>query len=703
MESVRFIMALCGLLILCLHPSLDLQAQQSTLKQWDVVDGEKGIGIVADWPALPPRFEIPDYELLAESYEKMAFADQDDRTNRLAWGISRNFRGLSILQPPFLLFNWWQNKCFNRPSDCNPKGPNYVSQSTVLFPGLLSSAVMGSDMTALAKKTAPAFSPQNPKNLVRMMKAYYHADKKKTLAGKENGLFTDHFTDHVQGLGNEFWYTLLPNVYAMQLQSLYSSSDIERLNLGIKEPPGEPSFDELTQRSVDTFYRMEQFLKGGNSIPNFEFSGVGLENGTFVAWDQDCHDNRGANVNLPANSPSVKCVSKPPNAPAKYQPDAAGSFAILGVMAYDRWKNRKYLSMADESLRSLLAYNSNFNPVYEVQFSFAVMAAARMNRHYGYRYDISRFMQWAFSRSNKRNIDPSPSRMETWPSYTSNARPEVGIINESWGRFPVYGLWGGKSPWSEGGYAFYMNSIHQAITLAPVAKYYPQYATLFGKYLLHVASNAKAFFPIYMPNNQHPETLRKLQELMKSSPISTYHLLPYEGLKRDPVKGAIATGDAVDAKDNNQNPFPWGQTNLSLYSGSLTGLFSAILKKTDIPEIPLWDLNATDFQSPRALPTFLAYNPTNTRKTIKLQRKDFKSRYGISLAEGEYCALWDSVRHRWLKGTTADIAITLEPGQAGVFSIVPAGHVSKIEQGKVRVYGPSDSQTPVATIDYEMP
>jgi hypothetical protein len=90
-------------------------------------------------------------------------------------------------------------------------------------------------------------------------------------------------------------------------------------------------------------------------------------------------------------------------------------------------------------------------------------------------------------------------------------------------------------------------------------------------------------------------------------------------------------------------------------------MFASMLIKTDIPEVPLWDLNKTDFQSAQAFPTFLAYNPRDTAVSLK-------ERQIPGATQG---ALWDMVNHIWL----IDRQVTLNPGQARVLVVVPFGAV----------------------------
>lgn len=231
-----------------------------------------------------------------------------------------------------------------------------------------------------------------------------------------------------------------------------------------------------------------------------------------------------------------------------------------------------------------------------------------------------------------------------------------------------------------------MNTLTQAINLAPVAKYYPSYATMMAKYLLHVASNARFFFPRYMPSqNQHHFSLPEFSSI------------PYEGLKRNPSLGAVATGDPLDADPK------WAETNQSFYSGALTGMFASLMIKTSEEAIPFWDLNKSDFQSPKSYPTYLVYNPTAETKTVSLPRSKISSPFLSNRPSNLYIGIWDSVSKSWLEGTTGDFQIQLLPGQARVITLVPAGHVSVAERGKVEGFDYTQPNKPFAAIiDYEM-
>lgn len=644
------------------------------LQQWDIIDGESNLGIIRDWPQDPPSFSIPDYSKLAQAYEKVTFLNPDPRTHRWVQATTRaNYRGESILQPAFLLDNRWSAHAS-------------FSESLVVFPGILSSAMRGVDMTDLPVQVQLGNNIETQqKNIVRMIKAYYHLDPVKSSEGLENGLFTDHFVDTV-GSGSSFWYLLGPNVYAMQIQSLFEREKVERGAL-----PSEPSLDELTQRMANTLVRISEFLKGSRktAVPSFDFSGVRLMNGTFKAWDPNCRDVRNQGSRQALDPSQIICDEK--ELISRYEPDSAGAFAMIGVMAYDRWKDPKYLAMAESALNFLSQYDRN--PVYELNYNFGVAAAARMNRIHNKNVDIHKLMRWAFVRSELKNINPDAQA--TWPNFLTNARPDVGLLSERWGNFPVHGLWGAKRPYgpSGRGYVFLMNTLTQAINLAPVAKYYPGYATLMGKYLLHVASNTRFFFPNQIARvNQHPKSLSKLDTLIGATPELSS--IPYEGLKPNARAGAMATGDALDFEPN------WAETNQSFYSGALTGMFASMMfKSNEEDRIPFWDLNISDFQSSPSYPTYLVYNPTASTKTVSLSRNKIRHRF---VSNSSYLGVWDSVAKLWLTGSTGDIQTTLEPGQVRVITLVPGGHVSVVEQGKMLGYDHNLPDKPfAATIDYE--
>lgn len=761
-----------------------------SVRQVDIIDEETGKGIVKDWPNIPKRFEIPNYLELAKAYEYLAFTKYDELTHRFVWSADSVYQqgnpyypGISILQSPFV-----DHFAFRQTA-------NFLSQSTVLFPGLISSALLGSPLTQIKIEMPPHLSSLGAiQNLVRMMKGYYHPDfRTQNTRESENGVFTDHFANHLLNQGDEFWFTLIPNVYAMQLQSLFNDNQIEMGGI-----PGELSFDELTQRAVNTFVRMKDYLKGGNpaALPVFDFGGVDITNGSFRANDQNCSDTWGAGVRLSKNSvlcgtPRFEADNRTPlfrsepcrdwyinrerepgrllelsevlGIPAecyplsnptvpneicvynkllqacqvrvdnrispKYESDTAGSFGLLGVMAYDRWRDPKYLRMADESISALLKFPPSINPFYEVQYSYGVLAAAQLNRHYDKNHNVHQLMKWVFSRSNLNNMqqnDPS-----TWTHYLgsvdgngrprreTNVRPEVGTVNEMWGEFPAFGLWAGKGFWAtNGGRAFYMNTIHQAVTLAPIAKYYPEYATLMGKYLLNVASNSKIFFPTCVPKaNQLPSSLRRLEQLINRQVAGssgkyctndyiltdsttgqktyTYEAIPYESFLKDQNqnRNGIATGDAVE--------HGWAGTNQSLYSGAVTGFFASILKQTNIPEIPMWDLDATDFQSPKTFPTYLIYNPFREKKMVRVDRNKIQSRGGnVDCSGKKVCAVWDSISHRWLPTDSGAFSFDLEPGQARVLSFIPGGTTWRITKGKLEMTAPGTQGQLTAVIDY---
>ncbi len=662
-------------------PSLDYT------NQWDIVDGETNTGIVRDWPDIPPSFEIPNYQLFAKHYYELAFASTAHQVNdkevlkHTRWADSQSFPSLVSL---FNFTTIFQASFFE---DIRAQNYPHITESLTVFPGIISSALISKTTSETPRRSEVA-------SYVRMMKRYFHP---LTLDGKPNAGWFGNSPHKGGGNGGSFWYDLGPNVYAMQLLQLFESSEIEPATIAGQAP--EESFDQLCRRMADTLYEMTSFLKQTpTSVPSFDYTAIKIVNGKLRAYDPHCADARPNSAqSLPREKLfcpidfhpiyPVHC-KKPQNHstdpapwfcfdhPNAYEPSAAGAFIYIGLAAYERWKDPRHLEMATSAMNFLLEYDRN--PVYELVYNHGILGAAKMNQQYGTDYDIKKLMRWAFVRSDKQ-IDPSD--LTTWPNASTNARPDVGVLNEMWwDSYPTYGLWGAKAnPGAYDGYAFYMNTVSQAATLAPIAKYYPNYAKMLGKYLLHVASNSKYFFSQYVPDElEDPTTFQALSTRLDSR----YMSIPYEGFRKKSTKTSTSInlkGDAVE--------LGWARTDLSAYSGALSGMFASIMIRdshdtsTGNP-IVFWDLNITDLPAEKAYPSYLVYNPTTSQKTVTLKRSDIRAYSGLNYNVSPTIGAWDLVSNQWIFSGAGDITFTLPAGDAKVFSLVPSAHSCSVANGR---------------------
>jgi hypothetical protein len=662
-------------------PSLDYT------NQWDIVDGETNTGIIRDWPDIPPSFEIPNYQLFAKHYYELAFASTAHQVNgkevlkHTRWADSQSFPSLVSL---FNFTTIFQASFFE---DIRAQNEPHLTESLTVFPGIISSALISKTTSETPRRSEVA-------SYVRMMKRYFHP---LNLDGKPNAGWFGNSPHKGGGNGGSFWYDLGPNVYAMQLLQLFESSEIEPATIAGQAP--EESFDQLCRRMADTLYEMTSFLKQTpTSVPSFDYRAIKIVDGKLRAYDPHCADARPNSAQslpreklfcpidfhpiYPAHCAKTQNDPTDPapwycfDHPDAYEPSAAGAFIYIGLAAYERWKDPRHLEMATSVMNFLLEYDRN--PVYELVYNHGILGAARMNQQYGTDYDIKKLMRWAFVRSDKK-IDPSD--LTTQPNASTNARPDVGVLNEMWwDSYPTYGLWGAKAnPGAYDGYAFYMNTVSQAATLAPIAKYYPNYAKMLGKYLLHVASNSKYFFSQYVPDElEDPTTFQALSTRLDSR----YMSIPYEGFRKKSTKTSTSInlkGDAVE--------LGWARTDLSAYSGALSGMFASIMIRdshdtsTGNP-IVFWDLNITDLPAEKAYPSYLVYNPTTSQKTVTLKRSDIRAYSGLNYNVSPTIGAWDLVSYLWIFSGAGDITFTLPAGDAKVFSLVPSAHSCSVANSR---------------------
>lgn len=322
-------------------------------------------------------------------------------------------------------------------------------------------------------------------------------------------------------------------------------------------------FARLYELYPDTPFMQEIVLNGANewleALPYFVKSGV--PNYEFVGY------------NVVLESPTVTGGHiEPPN----------GGLAALFYSAYKITGDEKYLDGTKEVLDYLQTYQKN--PNYEALTDYAPYIAAILNAHHGTSYDIGKFIDFLFDGD-------------------SSFRPGWAVMSGSFGDYPVHGLVG-----QAGDYAFAMNSLHLATTLAPMVKYDPRYANAIGKYMLNLVSNARYFFP-----QTHSLSHQSMNSYL---PFDTKGTLIYEGFRQswNSMTG-YAMGDATTM---------FGQpSDLSLYSSAFIGGLGAVAQKTNVNGILRIDLNATDSFGPSQMPGYLFYNPYNQAYIVNYEGPEY--------------------------------------------------------------------------------
>ena len=319
-------------------------------------------------------------------------------------------------------------------------------------------------------------------------------------------------------------------------------------------------------------------------------------------------------------------VMKPKDNGRWIEPDAAAGLAYLELAAAKTSDDKAARAAAKSALDALEARETN--PTYELLTSFGALAAARSNAEDGSTYDVARLLDWS--------LEPSPNRTG-W-----------GTVVGRWGGLDVGGLAGSTT--DGGGYAFAMNTFVLAGNLAPLARYDDRFSADVAKILLNAANAARLLYGV---------DLDPAHQSFDHAAFDPERTIPYEGLRR----GYAGVSPRAMGDPTVQG---WAKTDLCLYAGGYAGLLGAIVRPTDVPEIPRFDLRATDFFSRGSngggFPTSLLRNPFDAprRVTLDLGSKPVR--------------LWDAVANRVIAPRAMGAyALSLKPKQTVQIVTLPVG------------------------------
>jgi hypothetical protein len=252
----------------------------------------------------------------------------------------------------------------------------------------------------------------------------------KNFFNSDEGVYINRLGDDS---GSSFWYDLLPNVLAYQINALY---------------PGDLDRDKQARFIAEGWQKVSVALGGKTdpvSLPNFDHTGF----------------------NLRTMQPMEK---------GWIEPEAAAGIAWLEYMAWVKFKDPKFLTTADWAIRSLEERPLEHSALYEVLLPYGALVAARMNAETGSDYDVAKLVNDCF----EARAHPQ-------------ARPGWGVISDRWQGMDVHGLVGSTTDGQ--GYAFAMNSFQWAGALVPLARYDTRYAHDIGKWVLNLANASRLFYP----------------------------------------------------------------------------------------------------------------------------------------------------------------------------------------------------------------
>jgi hypothetical protein len=161
----------------------------------------------------------------------------------------------------------------------------------------------------------------------------------------------------VTSSGNDWWYETMPNVFFLQLNSLYP-------HLG--------DFDYQVKTLANQWLTATGFM-GSSATP------WNVPNLNYRAW---------------------KMSTMTPLQTGVKEPEAAGAIAWILYNSYIITGERKFLTGAEWNLEFLDAYTGN--PSYELQLPYGVYTAARLNAELGTQYNIEKMVNWCFNRGELR-------------------------------------------------------------------------------------------------------------------------------------------------------------------------------------------------------------------------------------------------------------------------------------------------------------
>lgn len=437
-------------------------------------------------------------------------------------------------------------------------------------------AVIGASLVGIDK------SNQNGYNWVKMCREYFNNRP-------EQNVYKNHPVDDTY---DDWWYETMPNVFFYQLYDLY---------------PNTEDFNFQLRSVADQWLKAVEKM-GGSATP------WAIPNMNYRGW------------NLTTMTPYNFGVE---------EPESAGAIAWLLYNSYKETSEEKYRIGAEWAMEFLNSYPTN--PSYELQLSFGVYVAAKMNAELGTEYNIEKMLNWCFDVGTLRD----------W-----------GSIVGTWGGLDISGVIGEVNGTND--YAFLMNTFEQAGALLPLLRYDDRFADALGKWMLNAANASRLFYSSYLPD--HKQDSEEWSHVYDTNSYIGHEAIRQSNFGASPY----ATGDAISGG--------WGKTNLALYGSSHVGIFGSIIDTTNVKGILKLDLLKTDFFRDDAYPTYLIYNPYDVEQTIS---------FDIGFISND---IYESTSNSFLiSGASGVTQISIPEKKSYVIVITPTGGVKSYDGNKFLV------------------
>ncbi|PKK93732.1 MAG: hypothetical protein CVV61_03170 [Tenericutes bacterium HGW-Tenericutes-6] len=314
------------------------------------------------------------------------------------------------------------------------------------------------------------------------------------------------------------------------------------------------------------------------------------------------------------------------------EPDSAVGISLLMYYGYKLTDEEKY---KDAAIASLDYIHSDYmgSSMYEILLTYGPYLAALYNLEFGTNFDVGKLFDQAFNGN-------------------SIPRGGWGMLNDNYQGYAVSGLIGSIT--DGGGYAFSMNSFATGFIMAKTAKYDARYASSIGKWLNHLISNARYFFPDYAKDDNESMFFSEYATEAQSFNQIAQNIFPYEGIRKSGnSKSPWFGGDPT--------VYNWAQTDFSVYSGASMGMIASLYEKTNVDGILKIDLNTGDFFND-SYPTYLMYNPNDEKETVLYTPKN------------QSVDLYDVVTETVvMTNVSTEVALDIESKDSIIIVEIPAG------------------------------
>lgn len=281
------------------------------------------IARIDQMPDFPQPYLMRNWKAVAQQYDSLVFNME--------------------LQGQYLPFVFFRQQSINYPD--NPSFGLHTSVGTThptsgeainVIP-----AVVGATLSGIDK------SNQFGQNWALMCQEFFNKRP-------EENIYLNH---PVTSSGIDWWYETMPNIFYLQLKSLYPEINV---------------FDEQLEPMASQWFRALQHM-GASATP------WTVPEMNYRAWK------------MSTMSPITSGVP---------EPEAAGAIAWIMYQTYQITGIEDYRMAAEWALEYL--DNLTVNPSYELQLPYGVYTAARMNAEIGTTYDIEKMLNWVFDRGHLR-------------------------------------------------------------------------------------------------------------------------------------------------------------------------------------------------------------------------------------------------------------------------------------------------------------